>query len=56
MHAQSAYARRTPSTEVLIEKRIKLKNLKPILQLLHLTNKMIVIVMNMRMKSTKRLL
>jgi hypothetical protein len=50
--------KRTPSTEVLSGKRIKLKNLKPLLQLLQLQKKKIVLVMKMKMKMTrtKRLL
>jgi hypothetical protein len=47
---------KTPRTEVLSEKRIKLKNLKSLLQLLHLLRKKIVLVMKMRTTRTKRLL
>jgi hypothetical protein len=48
--------KRTPRTELLSGKRIKLKKFKPFLQLLHLLNKMIVLVTKMRMTRTKRLL
>jgi hypothetical protein len=46
---------RTPRTEVLSGNRIKLKKLKPLMQLLHLPNKMIVLVTKMRMTRAKRL-
>jgi hypothetical protein len=48
--------KRTPRTEVISGKRIKLKKLKPLLQMLQHLNKMIVLVMKMRMTRTKRLL
>jgi hypothetical protein len=45
--------KRTPKTEVLSGKKIKLKKLKPLIQLLHLLKKMIVLVMKMRMRMTR---
>jgi hypothetical protein len=48
--------KRTPRTEVLSEKRTKLKNRKLMLQMLQLQNKKIVLVMKKKMTRTKRLL
>jgi hypothetical protein len=48
--------KRTLRKEVLSGKSIKLKKLKPLLQLLQHQSKKIVLVKKMRMTSTKRLL
>jgi hypothetical protein len=48
--------KRTPKTEVLSEKRMKLKKVKSLLQLLQLKSKKIVLVKKIRMTRTKWLL